>query len=76
MKTPKRPVNLVDLLDDIEACYDVVVLVVYYDGVSEFYDEEDIEFVNPELFERMVESYEVENYTQRKVRVHIVLKGE
>ena len=75
MKTPKRPVNLVDLLSDIEDLYTVVFLVIDHNGTRHLYDKDDVGFVDPELFECMVESYDVDYLTNKKARVHIILKG-
>ena len=76
MKAPKRPITLVDIMDDYEAAgKKIVSLMVDHDGISDFYDSEDIEFVNPELFERMVHEYEITDYTKRKIGMHVVLQA-
>lgn len=77
MNVPRRPVNLGDLLSDIEdSGFSIVSLIVDHNGISDFYDSEDVEFVDSELYERRVTMFEVTNYTKRKVSVHIVLEGE
>lgn len=76
MKTPKRPINLVDLLDAYEdGGQKIVSLLIDHDSKSDFYDSEDVEFVDPELFDRMVQAYEIKEYTKRKIGIHIVLEA-
>lgn len=72
----KRPCTLVDLLDDIEARHRIAGLVIEHDGINEIYDSEDIEFIDPNLFERFVESYEITDAKRRRVGVTIVLKED
>lgn len=76
MKAPCKPITLGDLLDDFEAVRQVVALVITRDGINDFYDSEDMEFVDPDLFERYVEAYELKEYTKRKIGLDVVLKGE
>ena len=73
MVTPKRQCTLEDLLDDIEAGNDIAGLIIEHDGINDIYDSEDIEFIDPALFERFVKSYEITRCKKRTVGVRIVL---
>ena len=75
MKVPKRPINLGDLLSDIEdSGKSIGSLIVDHDGINDLYDKEDIEFVDPELYERSVKLYEIKEYKKRKVGIHVVVE--
>lgn len=76
MPTPKRKCTLEDLLDDIEAGNDIAGLIIEHDGINDIYDSEDIEFIDPELFERLVKSYEIAKCKKRTVGVRIVLEED
>lgn len=74
MITPRRPIDLCDFMDYIDAGdKKLVALMVDHDGISDFYDSEDIEFVDPDLFERNILSYKITYYKRCKVGLHVVL---
>lgn len=71
---PRRTVTLEDLLDDIEAIHNLSGMTITHDGTCDIYDSDDIEFVDPELFERVVMEYEIVQYGKGRVGVRIFLK--